>query len=127
MIDPTRVLVADDEPLIRLLLRHAIQRREGLELVGEAADGAEALALADSLEPDVFVLDLSMPEPDGIEVTRRLRAAGRPCLIVIFSSSGGAEATVLAAGADQFVNKADGVDRAIDAVVALSARREPRG
>ena len=127
MIDPTRVLVADDEPLIRLLLRHAIQRRPGLELVGEAADGAEALTLIATLEPDVVVLDLSMPEPDGIEVTRRLRAAGRPCVILIFSSSAGDEATVLAAGADQFVNKADGVDRAVQALVALSAGREPRG
>ena len=121
MIAPTRVLVADDEPLIRLLLRRAIERRPGLELVGEAADGAEALDLAGALAPDVVVLDLSMPEPDGIAVTRRLRAAGRRCVILIFSSSGGDEATVLEAGADRFINKADGVDRVIDAVVALSA------
>jgi DNA-binding NarL/FixJ family response regulator len=126
MIDTSRVLVADDEPLIRLLMRHAIDRRPELELVGEAADGAEALTLIEALEPDIVVLDLAMPDPDGIAVTARLRAAGAACGIVIFSSSSSAEAEVLAAGADRFVDKAEGVDRAVEAVLALRAARESR-
>ncbi len=120
MKQPTRVVVADDEPLIRLLMRHAIQRRPGLELVGEGADGAEALALTGEHSPDVVVLDLSMPEHDGLEVTRRLRAARQPCAIVIFSSAGDSEGAALAAGADRFVDKADGVEGVIDAVIAVS-------
>jgi DNA-binding NarL/FixJ family response regulator len=119
MSETTRVLVADDEPLIRLLLRHAIGRQDRLELVGEAADGAEALALAGSLRPHILVLDVSMPAVDGLEVTRRLRAAQDPCGIVIFSSSSVAE-TAFNAGADHFVDKADGVDRVVAAVLALS-------
>jgi DNA-binding NarL/FixJ family response regulator len=127
MTAPTKVLVADDEPLIRLMLRIAVQRREDLTLVGEAADGAEAVALASELEPDVVVLDLSMPALDGLEVTERLRREERPCSILIFSSSSGAEAAALAAGADRFVDKVAGVESAVDAVVALSAERGRRG
>ncbi|MBE2314357.1 response regulator [Solirubrobacter sp. CPCC 204708] len=127
MTAPTRVLVADDEPLIRLLLRHTLERRPGLEIVGEAADGAEALSLIEALQPDIVVLDLSMPEPDGLEVTRRLRAARNACGIVVFSSTTGAEPAVLACGADRFVDKAAGVEDAVDAVVALSALRGPGG
>jgi DNA-binding NarL/FixJ family response regulator len=112
--------VADDEPLIRLLLRHAIQGHPGLELVAEGADGAEALALTGEHDPDVVVLDLSMPEHDGLEVTRRLRAARQPCRIVIFSSASDSERIALAAGADRFVDKSEGIEGAIDAVLAVS-------
>jgi DNA-binding NarL/FixJ family response regulator len=127
MIEPTRVLVADDEPLIRLMLRAALNRQPDLTLVGEAEDGAEALALATELRPDVVVLDISMPELDGLEVTRRLRADTNPCLILIFSSASGSEASALDAGADRFMDKAGGVADAVDAVLALSAQRALEG
>lgn len=71
----TRVLIADDHAIVRAGLRALVQSEAGgLELVGEASGGAEAVALAERLNPDILVLDLSMPDMDGIEVTRRIRA-----------------------------------------------------
>src|SRR5687768_9927492 len=66
-----KVLLADDHSVFRLGLR-ALLKREGIEVVGEAADGAEALQLACNIHPDVVVMDLSMPVMNGLEVTREL-------------------------------------------------------
>lgn len=69
----TRVLIADDHAIVRAGLRALLKSEAGLDLVGEAADGGEALRLAESLRPDILVLDLSMPDMDGIEVTRKVQ------------------------------------------------------
>jgi len=69
---PIRVLIADDLPELRTLLRTTLQGR-GLQLVGEAADGHQTLALAADLEPDVVVLDLGMPGADGPDLIAELR------------------------------------------------------
>src|SRR5690349_19210930 len=66
-----KVVLADDHPVFRLRLR-ALLKREGIEVVGEAADGADALKLACEIYPDVVVMDLSMPVMNGLEVTREL-------------------------------------------------------
>jgi len=70
----TRVLIADDHAIVRTGLRALLSSEAGLELVGEAASGAEALRLAESLQPDILVMDLSMPDIDGIRVTQQLRS-----------------------------------------------------
>jgi two-component system, NarL family, nitrate/nitrite response regulator NarL len=70
---PLRVLIADDHPLFRRGLARAVRRHPGLELVGEAADGRDALGLIAALDPDVAVLDLRMPELTGVEVCAQLR------------------------------------------------------
>ena len=123
MGDPVRVLVVDDEPLVRVLLRAAIAREARLTTVGEAADGAEALVLEQRLRPDVVVLDVSRPGLDGIAVAARLRERRADCAIVIFSGSDDVRDAALAAGADRFVDKADGFDAAVAAVVELSVGR----
>jgi DNA-binding NarL/FixJ family response regulator len=69
-----RVLIADDQPLVRSGIRMILESEEGLEVVGEAADGLEAIARARELRPDVIVLDVRMPGVDGIEATRRVLA-----------------------------------------------------
>ena len=74
------VLLADDQAMVRSGLRMILELR-GLEVVGEAADGAEAAALAAELEPDVVLMDVRMPGTDGIEGIRRIVAAGLPCRV----------------------------------------------
>jgi response regulator NasT len=79
-----KVLICEDETIIRLDLR-AICERAGLEVVGEARDGVEALRLAAELEPDVVVMDVQMPKLDGIEAARQLLAE-RPVAIVVVTA-----------------------------------------
>jgi DNA-binding NarL/FixJ family response regulator len=69
---PIRVLVADDQDIVRAGLRMILDAQPGIEVVGEAADGREAVALARALRPDVCLFDIRMPEIDGIEATRQL-------------------------------------------------------
>ncbi len=75
---PIRVMVADDQELIRTGLRMILEAQPGIEVVAEAADGREAIGLARRLRPDVCLLDIRMPEVDGIEVTRQLAGPGVP-------------------------------------------------
>ncbi|MEU5945961.1 response regulator transcription factor [Micromonospora sp. NPDC047465] len=81
----TRVLLADDQDLARSGLR-LILELAGIEVVGEAGDGAEAVALAAELEPDVVFMDVRMPGTDGLEATRRIVDAGLPCRVVILTT-----------------------------------------
>jgi DNA-binding NarL/FixJ family response regulator len=67
-----RVLVADDQALVRAGFRAILEVQEDLEIVGEAATGSEAVAVARELRPDVVLMDVRMPGVDGIEATRRL-------------------------------------------------------
>ncbi len=71
----TRVLIADDHAIVRAGLRALVNSEPGFELIGEAACGRQALQLAERTRPDILVLDLSMPDMDGIQVTRQVRAS----------------------------------------------------
>ena len=103
-----RVLVVDDHPSFRSCAR-ALLAAEGFEVVGEAADGATALALADELAPELVLLDIRLPDIDGFEVASRLLARDPELAIVLVSSRDAAEygALVDASGARGFVPKAD--------------------
>ncbi len=81
----TRVLLADDQEMVRSGLRMILELA-GVEVVGEARDGAEAFALAAELQPDVVLMDVRMPGTDGIEATRRIVGAGLPCRVVILTT-----------------------------------------
>ncbi len=72
-LDPVKVIIADDDPLTRLDLRHALSGL-GMQVLGEAEDGRQALALARSLRPDLLILDIMMPQMDGLDAARVARA-----------------------------------------------------
>ncbi len=78
-----RVLIADDEPIARAILREHVEAIPSLEIAGEASTGAEALARILELKPDVVLLDLQMPELDGLAVVRSLRAERKPLIIFV--------------------------------------------
>ena len=81
-----RVLVADDQALVRSGFRLILEAREDIEVVGEAEDGGEAVELARRLDPDVILMDVRMPRMDGVEATRRLTAAGSSARVVILTT-----------------------------------------
>ncbi|MBF5080993.1 response regulator transcription factor [Quadrisphaera sp. INWT6] len=85
---PIRVLLADDEQLIRTALATLVDLEDDVEVVGQAASGTEAVAVARALRPDVAVLDLQMPGLDGIEVAAALRAEVPGCGVVIVTGHG---------------------------------------
>ena len=88
---PIRVLVADDHTIVRTGIRHVLESEAGFEVVGEAANGAEAVTLAASLQPDVVVLDITMPDVSGLQVADRLRRGTAPPRVLMLSMHGNAE------------------------------------
>jgi two-component system, NarL family, response regulator LiaR len=86
MADVISVLIADDHPFVRHGLRTYLETLDDLEVVGEACDGAEAVELAGRLLPEVVLMDLVMPELDGVEATRAIRAASPATKVIVLTS-----------------------------------------
>ncbi|MCR4406698.1 MAG: response regulator transcription factor [Anaerolineae bacterium] len=84
-MSPIRVLIADDHRLFRQGLRHVCQAAGGIEVVGEAEDGWEAVRLAQQLKPDVILMDIQMPGQDGVEATRLITANDPPVRVIILT------------------------------------------
>jgi NarL family two-component system response regulator LiaR len=86
MADPIRVLLVDDHAVVREGLRNFLALQDGLEIVGEACDGAEAIEQAQRLEPDVILMDLVMPGLDGIGAMRQLRIRAPDSRVIVLTS-----------------------------------------
>ena len=102
-----RVLLCDDQALVRSGFRMVLEAREDLRVIGEADDGIQAVALAGHAKPDVILMDIRMPNMDGVEATRRIVAAGCPARILILTTYDADEYVfeALRAGASGFVLK----------------------
>ncbi len=112
-----KIVIAEDNALLRGVLRDALEEA-GMQVVGEAADGAEALTMAESNRPDVVVMDMRMPNVDGIEATQRIAGATWAMPVVVLSAYDEPQMieAALAAGASNCLKKGVGLDELIDAI-----------
>lgn len=128
--DLIRVVIADDQRVVRDGLSFLLSLIDGLEVVGAAADGGEAVALVASLDPDVVLMDLRMPHMDGVEATRRVRRDYPRTQVVVLTTYAD-DSSVLAAlraGARGYLTKdagAEEIGRAINRVAGGSADLDP--
>ncbi len=115
---PIRVLLADDHGILRAGLRALLANEPDIAVVGEAADGEEALERAEALDPDVVVLDIAMPRLDGLEVTRRIRDRGLRCKVLILTVHAEERylLPVLRAGGAGYVQKSGADTDLLDAI-----------
>ena len=120
-----RILLVDDHPVVRQGLKSLLEGQSGWEVVGEASDGLEALGKAESLQPDVVVLDVTMPKMHGLEACRLLRqkAPGPEILFVTQHDSPQMMREALDAGARGYVVKSNAVRDLLEAIEAVSQHR----
>lgn len=121
-----RVVIADDHSVVRQGIRGVLEEIDGLEVVGEAGDGIEALGMVISLSPDVVVLDINMPERSGLEVTMALREEENPARVLVLSMHDDPEYVLQAvrAGADGYVLKDVSPAELRDAIIAVHEGRD---
>jgi DNA-binding NarL/FixJ family response regulator len=119
--------VVDDHAVVRAGLSAILATAQDVQCVGTAEDGASALRMAEQLTPDVMLLDIAMPGPDGIAVTRELRRAGRPVRILVLTSFFDPQLVLDAvqAGADGYLLKESRAEDILDGVRAVAAGRAP--
>jgi DNA-binding NarL/FixJ family response regulator len=118
-----RVLVADDQSMVRAGFRLLLTGERDIEVVAEASNGREAVAMAERFNPAVVLMDIRMPEIDGLEATRRILAANHAARILILTTFGLDEYVyeALRAGASGFVLKDDPAEQLISAVRTVAA------
>jgi len=127
-----RVVIADDQRATRLGLRALLALSPRVKVLGEAADGLEALRLVEQHHPDVVVLDVRMPGVDGLEVARRIKSRWPATSVVILTMHACYRAKALAAGADVFLVKGcesealqEAILASIDPVCSQGDRKPP--
>lgn len=121
--DTIRMLIADDHPLVRQALTTLLQNQRGIQLVGEARDGEEAIELALRLEPDVIIMDITMPKINGLEATRQIKAQNSNIKILVLTVHSDSEHIlgILEAGAAGYLTKSVFGEEVINAIRAVVA------
>ncbi len=122
MGDRLRVLIADDHPLFLFAIAHSVKSREELELVGQATTGREAIAVALETQPDLAVLDVEMPDLDGLEVLRAFGREGLRARVLFVSGNLDAQVSydLIEAGAAGVLDKSAMPDQIGDALMRIS-------
>jgi NarL family two-component system response regulator LiaR len=116
-----KILIADDHAVVREGTRRILEQERDIEVVGEAGDGEEAVAMATGLKPDVAIIDISMPKMDGIEATRRIKAVCPSINVLILSAYDDDQFifSLLEAGAAGYLLKSIRSHELLDAVRAV--------
>jgi DNA-binding NarL/FixJ family response regulator len=121
-----RVVLVDDVPELRLLVRVTLEEDPLIEVVGEASNGRDGIGVVEETNPDLILLDLSMPDMDGLEAIPLMRAHAPQARVVVLSGHepGRVSLEALDQGASRYINKADGLE-AITHIVREVAQLEP--
>ena len=127
----TRVMIVDDHSILRVGLKQVLEQTGEFEVVGQAADGEEAVRVAAEVSPEVVVMDVLMPKMDGVEACREIMESAPETRVVILTASTEEDAVVeaVAAGATGYLQKETGLDRLLSTVrdVAMGELRVPAG
>ena len=118
MLSSIRVLVVDDYDLFRRFVCSTLGKREDLQVVGEATDGLEAVRSAEKLQPDMILLDIGLPNQNGLEAAKRIRQVAPGAKIIFLTSSSDRDLVqaALSAGAHAYVLKTDAARELLTAV-----------
>jgi len=124
MDKPTRLILADDNPHARHGLRAILSSHTGVEVVGEASQGDEAITLIETLQPDVALLDVRMPKTDGLQATRIIKNRRPRIRVVLISMYTDYKVEALAAGADAFLVKGCPAEELLTAILGKQPQPE---
>ena len=124
-MEKIRILIADDHTLVREGTRQRLEREEDFEVVGEAGDGEEAVRLANQLKPDVAIMDVAMPNLNGIEATKQIKESRPATAILVLSAYDNDQYiyAVLEAGANGYLLKNVRGQQLVDAIRDVKRRR----
>ena len=121
-LDKTTILIVDDSAAVRDGLRSILQANPDIEVLGEAADGLAAMTRVEELQPDIVLMDAQMPQMDGIEATRRIKAQWPDIKILFLTVRTEFIEAAVAAGADAYLLKDSGREELLQAVRELGRR-----
>jgi len=114
-----KVLIADDLPQARDGLRTLLDTFPEIEIVGEAADGREAVRMAKTVQPDVVLMDVEMPGMNGLDATRLIKSSWPKIVVIVLTIHSSHQMEALAAGADAFFCKGASTEELVEAICSL--------